>query len=108
MMMGLSISGSQLKASKSLTKASSAFEKCKILCVTHGGLITEYMNYVDSFKPEKGPSRPNKAKNCSIFIFHIKPCATNPNGFSIENIVENEVSHLKGGGEDRILGKGNG
>jgi hypothetical protein len=22
--------------------------------------------------------------------------------------VENEVSHLKGGGEDRILGKGNG
>jgi len=77
--------------------------------VTHGGLITEYMNYVDSFNLSlDGASRPNKAKNCSIFIFHITPSTTNANGFTIENKVQNEVSHLAGGGEDRILGKGNG
>ena len=77
--------------------------------MTHGGLITEYMNYVDSFNPASSEaSRPNKAKNCSIFIFHINPCLTNQSGFKIENKVQNEVSHLAGGGEDRIIAKGNG
>jgi broad specificity phosphatase PhoE len=80
----------------------------KILCVTHGGLIMEFMNFVDSLQPAgSSGSRPNKAKNCSINIFHIKENKTMPLGFTIETIVENEVSHLAGGGEDRLLGKGN-
>lgn len=56
-----------------LKKAKSQGEKpdLKILCVTHGGLIMEFLNYVDSLKGTSG-SRLNKAKNCAIFIFHIK------------------------------------
>jgi hypothetical protein len=66
----------------------------------------EFLNFVDSLSGATG-ARPNKAKNCSISIFHIKR-STEAIGFSIETVVENEVSHLAGGGEDRIVGKGNG
>jgi hypothetical protein len=65
----------------------------------------EFLNYVDSLKGTHG-SRPNKTKNCSITIFHIKPSPDK--GFIIDTVVENEVSHLVGGGEDRLIGKGNG
>lgn len=69
----------------------------------------EFLNFVDSLKPAGSQgSRPNKAKNCSINIFHLKESKSEPLGFTIETVVENEVSHLVGGGEDRLLGKGNG
>jgi len=69
----------------------------------------EFLNYVDSLKgPGSSGTRQNKTKNCSINIFHIKECKESENGFTIDTIVENEVGHLAGGGEDRIFGKGNG
>ena len=69
----------------------------------------EFLNFVDSLNPTGTTgTRANKTKNCSINIFHIKECKTTPLGFTIETIVENEVSHLSGGGEDRLIGKGNG
>ena len=69
----------------------------------------EFMNFVDSLKASgSSGTRPNKAKNCSINIFHIKECKESEIGFTIDTIVENEVGHLSGGGEDRIVGKGNG
>lgn len=67
----------------------------------------EFMNFVDSIKGQQ-PVRLNKTKNCSINIFHIKECKTNELGFTIDTVVENEVGHLAGGGEDRLIGKGNG
>jgi hypothetical protein len=69
----------------------------------------EYLNFVDSLKPAgSSGTRANKAKNCSITILHIKLSDKAPIGFTIELVVENEVGHLAGGGEDRLLGKGNG
>lgn len=68
----------------------------------------EFLNYVDSLKGTSG-ARLNKAKNCAIFVFHIKLLSDSASGgFTIETAVENEVSHLAGGGEDRLIGKGNG
>ena len=68
----------------------------------------EFMNFADSLKSSgSGASRLNKTKNCSINIFHIKESKTDPIGFTIDTVVENEVGHLAGGGEDRLLGKGN-
>jgi hypothetical protein len=57
----------------------------------------EFMNFADSLQPSgSGGNRPNKAKNCSINIFHIKESKTHPIGFTIETVVENEVGHLAG------------
>ena len=68
----------------------------RILCVSHGGLIMEFLNFVDTFRApgsyETG-SRTNKAKNCAIFIFKITE-AENEYGFHIECVVENNVDHL--------------
>ena len=78
----------------------------RIPCVTHGGLITEFLNYVDSMRPPTDAgNRANKAKNCAIFIFRFDHCDLK--GFTIESLVENEVSHLGGIAEDRGHGKGN-
>ena len=85
----------------------------RILCVTHGGLIMEFLNYVDSFlppgvTPAEG-SRTNKAKNCAIFIFQFREVAEDghPSGFHIDSVRENDVDHLTGDSEDRGRGKGN-
>lgn len=76
--------------------ATASVTEPRILCVTHGGLITEFLNYVDSMQPTGTAvpaTRGNKAKNCAIFVFKIRPAA-NEQGFMIDIIKENDVSHL--------------
>jgi broad specificity phosphatase PhoE len=79
----------------------------RILCVTHGGLIMEFLNYADSFlgTPPVEGSRQNKAKNCGIFVFRFHE-TDDKLGFRIETVVENDVDHLNqgGGAEDRGIG----
>lgn len=79
----------------------------RVLCVSHGGLIMEFLNYVDSFSSIPEGARLNKAKNCAIFIFRFTETADKL-GFRIDTIVENDVEHLNtGGAEDRGRGMGN-
>ena len=77
----------------------------RVLCVTHGGLIMEFLNYVDSLKSGgEEVTRTNKAKNCAIFVFAV---TIKDSGLHIETLVENDVDHLTGDAQDRGRGKGN-
>ena len=77
----------------------------RVLCVTHGGLIMEFLNYVDTFLAGGAEaSRTNKAKNCAIFVFSVTMKDT---GLHIETLVENDVDHLTDDAKDRGRGKGN-
>lgn len=63
----------------------------KILCVTHGGLITEMLNVLQELEG-KLPLAKDKVKNCAIYVFKVY------NGedgkIRIDSIIENDDSHL--------------
>jgi broad specificity phosphatase PhoE len=63
----------------------------KILCISHGGLITEILNVILGLQGFE-PATKDRIKNCSIYVFKVD---TNDEGkLSIEALIENEVSHL--------------
>lgn len=63
----------------------------KILCVTHGGLITEMLNVLDELEG-KLPIQKDKVKNCAIYVFKVED---GHNGkIKLQSLIANDDSHL--------------
>ena len=63
----------------------------KILCVTHGGLITEMLNVLQEMEG-KEPALKDKVRNCAIYVFKVQD--SEDGRIRIESIIENDDSHL--------------
>lgn len=63
----------------------------KVVCVSHGGWITEVLNVLQELQGEE-PKVKDKVKNCAIYVFKIE--LSEEGRLSIESIIENDDSHL--------------
>lgn len=97
----LTIAGKKTKPSMAIKKESKVYPK--ILVVTHGGFIMEFLNLCRSMKGV-GPSEKNSAKNTAIFVFRIEckfcqgVCTGKCKGtkeLAIKILLENDDSHIK-------------
>ncbi|CDW82371.1 UNKNOWN [Stylonychia lemnae] len=64
----------------------------KILCVTHGGFITELLNVLQEFQG-KEPIHKDKVRNCSIYVFRAHKI--DDGSVHFESVIENDTSHLQ-------------
>ena len=63
----------------------------KILLITHGGWITEFLNVAYEMMGGKH-SQKEKVKNCALFVF--KLIVTDEGCVRFDPVVENDVSHM--------------
>lgn len=97
----LTITGKKPDTKKLGLKVSKSEPEVRILAVSHGGFIMEFVNIIREIKG-MGVSEKNSAKNTAIFIFRIEcanckgickgACKTHKLGIKI--LAENDNSHL--------------
>ncbi|KAM3131358.1 hypothetical protein pb186bvf_016540 [Paramecium bursaria] len=61
----------------------------KVLLVTHGGFIMEFMNHMNFLQSKKNPVYNNNAQNCSITVVSYKKPG------DIKVLVNNDASHIQ-------------